>query len=434
MPHDDAPPPHPTDLDDADIIFDEAPAGLLTRRQGPHARALALAGTALLVVVVLIGLFARATSDPGSALTMLLRIPTPTPVETFVPGANVVFFNHGVPWGTLTVDGKPIPTSDMMGGSIAVSRGTHHLVYQARYFPSLRCDFSAPSAPSDTCPLGPIQTDSQMLATYPLARTLELGSTSDHLRDDQRIAIIQTIDALLAKETRTAAIAPGDRYVDGQGRIVTASEPLWLTLGFALGGGNNQNIGGGCLQLCPYENAGPGISFDGQWHTQVTISESWTITDASGQRLTALDYQPSRYAGYVNLGQLQTDVGIQLTPAGWQVNSLQGNELAMAINDAASQTLGQAMSGATVGDPNSGYGMTPLLGINPLDGCVMDVTIGAGATQPTMRLLWRFGMLVTVNVSARKAFPQLPVATTAEQSAATRIEAQASQMQAQGNG
>lgn len=380
-------------------------------------RAFSVAATSLLVVAVLVGLFIHSSSDPGGALATLLRASTPTPDATFVPGANVVYFSDGVPWGTLSVDGKRIPTPDIMGGVILISRGAHHLDYQARYFPSLHCVFSAPRALSDTCPLNTSQQADQFLLDYGLARVLDLGSTGDRLQSDQRDAIIQHANTILAAHRLTAAIAPGDHYLDGQGHVVTATAPLRFTLTLALGGSNSPGFGAGCLLLCTDENQQfSGIAYDGKWHVTMNISPSWAITDASGRPLTAPNYRPAQNNGDA---PIPMEAGIQLTPQGWTIDSL-WNANQQVVSMIAQEGLSQAMSAAPSTLGASGYSESYMIGTNPLDGCVMDVTFSAGL-QVTARVLWRFGALLAMNDTARKAFRQLPVANAAEQAQAARI-------------
>lgn len=377
--------------------------------RGRRGRAATLAATALLVVVVVAGLFARATSDPSSAVATLLRLPTPTPAATFVPGANVIYLSNGAPWGILTLDGKRAPAIYALGFGFSVTRGRHYLVYQARYFPTLRCTFSAPRAQSDTCPLDTTATASQFLRTQGLARVIDLGSTGATLQSDQRIALIQLADALLARQTLTATIAPGDRYLDDQGRLETATAPLHFTMTPTLGVTEAPGVNATCYQFCPDPIFSSGGNLtNGQWLTRLTVTADWAITDASGRRLSGLTYQAGLRYGATN----PVEVGIQLTPSGWRINGLGGITTLLIIN-AAGMMVDRAVSEAGGG----AYGSAILEGQNPLGASVMDVSF-AGQSA---RLLWRFGALLAVDAAAHRLFPQLPVATPAEQALADSI-------------
>jgi len=385
------------------------PLTLLHALRGQQRRVAAVAATTLLVVMVIVGLFAHVTSDPGGALATLLLRATPTPAATFVADANSIYFSNGAPWGTLAIDGKRLPSVDLTGYGVSVTRGTHHLVYQARYFPSLRCTFSAPRAQSDTCPLDTSDATLQFLLSYPLARAIDLGSTSATLQPDQLSALTQLADSMLKAQTLTATIAPGARYLDAQGRIVTASAPLQFQMTQFVGGAEISGPGGACAQFCPdstFSN-GPHPN-DGGWLTMVTITASWSITDTSGRPQTGIDYQ----AGQPFPGTEPTTVSILLTPSGWRLHWLE-DVSGVAVENAAAQSINPAVAEGS----DALHGMSFTLAPNPLDGCVMDVDIG----DQTARVYWRFGVLVAVDASARQEFPNLLVADAEEQTAVANI-------------
>lgn len=377
--------------------------------RGARRRALTLAATTLLVAVVVVGIFVHATSDPRGAVGALLRLSTPTPAATFVPGANVVYFNYGAPWGTLSVDGKRLPQFDLTGNGVAVTRGAHQLVYQARYFPLVRCVFSAPQAPSDTCRLDTSLDANSFLADKALARVIDLGSTGATLQADQRAALIQLATVQLQKQALTATIAPGERYRDDSGHIAVASAPLQFHLTFALSDTTSPVYAQGCTQICPEPTLRYDPSSQGGWMTQVNVAASWAIFDVSGRRLTSAMYQ----AGQTVPLNIPAEVGIQLTPTGWQLDWLDalGDE---AVGDIAMSAENQAESDAGANSNGMSYSLAP----NPLDGCVMDLNGG----NTTARVFWRFGVLLAVNSAARKVFPALPVANAQEQAAVTSIQ------------
>ncbi|HEY7975247.1 MAG TPA: hypothetical protein VID72_07890 [Ktedonobacterales bacterium] len=389
-----------------------APSGMSHALPGAQARAAALAATTLFVVAVCVGLFTHATNDPSGALSTLLRLATPTPAATFFAGANSIYFSNGAPWGTLTIDGKRLPSADLTGYGATVSRGVHQLAYQARYFPSLRCTFSAPRAQSDTCPLDTSDSTSQFLQTYPLARAIDLRSTGATLQPDQRRALTQRADAALAAQSLTATIAPGDRYLDDHGQVATASAPLHFTLTLALDTSAPSGNDTTCYQFCPDPSftSAPAPA-GGGWAMRVIVTANWALTDATGRRLTSPGYQ----AGQPYPSSAPVEVGVQLTPAGWQINALDSLNTQAIETAAGDPVIFQAANGQS-GVNGIAYSLAP----NPLDGCVMDVDVSGY----TARLLWRFGALLTVDGTARHDFPTLPVANAAEQALAARITQQ----------
>lgn len=378
-------------------------------------RALTLGATALLVVVVVVELFTHVASNPGGAMGALLRLPTQTPAATFVPGANVIYFSDGVPWGSLTIDGKRILQADLSGDSIIairglmVTRGAHQLVYQARYFPSVHCVFSAPQAQSDTCRLDTSGDANQfLLDKAPLARVIDLGANITTLQPDQFTAILQLASTQLQAQSATTTIAPGERYLDDHGQVVVASAPLQFAMTLALGyanGVSNPNCAPICLESTLTSD--PALWGD-RWPINVTIAVSWTITDSSGRRLVSSTDQ----GGQIYAAPYSAEAGIQLTSTGWQLTWLD-NVPALAVENAASTAANPAVNQAG----QRSYGMSYMLALNPLNGCVMDVDDGTGS----MRVFWRFGALLAVDRIAHSVLPTLPVANAQEQAAASNI-------------
>ncbi|HEX8731281.1 MAG TPA: hypothetical protein VF725_04385, partial [Ktedonobacterales bacterium] len=249
----------------------------------------------------------------------------------------------------------------------------------------------------------------QFLLDQGLARVIDLGSTGATLQDDQRTALIQQINSQLAEQSAVATIAPGERYLDGQGRIATASAPLTFRMMLALGGSEIPGQGQTCYQLCPDPNFTTGQAPDpSQWTVRVTFDASWAITDASGQRLTPLLYE----AGQPYPQSDPLDINVALTGQGWAISGRADQSANVAAN-AAFAALGNAASAA--GASVNGAGIS--LAMNPLAGCVLSVSLGSGHVN----LLWRFGALFALDTAAQRAFPQLPLAHAAERATANDI-------------
>src|SRR5260370_22095317 len=77
-------------------------------RLSPQARLrrLALSGAAVLLVLLVV--VAGLPALRQDALTLLIA-PTPTPTLRSLPGADTFYFLPPPPWGTLLVDGPPLP-------------------------------------------------------------------------------------------------------------------------------------------------------------------------------------------------------------------------------------------------------------------------------------------------------------------------------------
>lgn len=392
-------------------------------------RVAAIVATALLVVAALVGLFVHATSDPGGAFDTLLQIYTPTPEETFVPGANLIFIMNGVPWGVLTIDGKQIPQDVAIIRGISLTHGSHHLVYQARYFPTLRCAISAPSQPEDSCPIdGPQGESGQFIADHGLARMINLNLTSDKLQADQYSKLVQQVNRMLSAKTYMATIAPGERYMNAQRSLVTASEPLTLHLSlFPLTASDVPAWGSAsCFQLCALADLGNTTDigqYDDQWRVDLQIGERWSLTDANGNTMS-LSYQSMGDTFIQNTLHL----GIKLNATTWSISGLD-HPASDALSDNARMMLLTSVTPQTPSQPTaSPSGFSPIVGANPVEGCVMEMTFydDLSSNVPTKaRVLVRFGAIVALDSAAHNHYPWLPVANAAEQAAASRIQQQA---------
>ncbi|HEX8981411.1 MAG TPA: hypothetical protein VF792_01460, partial [Ktedonobacterales bacterium] len=392
-------------------------------------RVAAVAATALLVVAALVGLFVHATSDPGGAFDTLLQIYTPTPQPTFVPGANQIFIMRGVPWGALTIDGKKVPQNDASVKGILLTYGTHHLVYQARYFPTLRCVISAPSQPDDTCPVDSRQGESgQFIADHGLARMINLNLTSDKLQADQYSKLVQQINRTLSAKTYMATIAPGERYMDAQRSLVTASEPLTLRLSLHTLTASDVPAWGNvsCFQLCALAGLGNTTDigqFDDQWRVDLQIGERWSLTDANGNTMPLI-YQ-SLGDGFI---QNTLHLGIKLNATTWSISGLD-HPASDAISDNASMMLLTSVTPQTPSQPTaSPSGFSPIVGANPVEGCVMELTFydDLSSNVPTKaHVLLRFGAMVALDSAAHNHYPWLPAANSDEEDAANLIVQQA---------
>ncbi len=391
-------------------------------------RVMAMAATALLVVAALVGLFFRATSDPGGAFDTLLQIYTPTPQPTFVPGANQIFIMHGVPWGVLIIDGKKIPQNDASVKGVLLTYGTHHLVYQARYFPTLRCVISAPSQPEDSCPIDSRDGESgQFISDHGLARMINLNLTSDKLQMDQYSALVQQINRMLSAKTYSTTIAPGDHYMTPEGKATTASEPLSITLQLSMARIDSRNatewMGSQCLQFCypPYSSS---FGFpQSDWQVMIGVIERWSITDVQGNT-TVLSYPTTNFG----LTQTLMQLGIQLTGSKWNISGLDqpdrvavtSNAMAMANHTLINQPQSQGSMSVN--------GFSLVLSANPLDGCVIPLMFSSDESSKakiTSRVLWRFGAVVALDDTAHTLYPWLPIASATDQAVANRILQQA---------
>jgi hypothetical protein len=171
----------------------------------------------------MVGLTLPALPQVSSGLGEALH-GTPTPTATLAPYANLVYTEHWVPWGRLTIDGATIPNERLDVGRI-LARGAHILEYRAVPFPSLHCHLGVPASRGDTCPLDP---DFQLPSGLHLAggRAIDLGATPAHLPPDQYQALLTAAESVASRSGALTVVHTGERYVDTNHHVVVATRPL----------------------------------------------------------------------------------------------------------------------------------------------------------------------------------------------------------------
>lgn len=427
--------PTSTGSEDTDVTLRVSAIGAHATAPTPPRRRLSariwtLTATALLVVATLVGLFVHATADPRGALSTLLQFPTPTPAPTIALGSNVVYFANAVPWGKLTIDRTSLSADYLTAHEftgVTLPHGVHHLVYTARDFPTVRCDFSVPASTHDTCPLDTTTGANARGLAIGQARTLDLRATIDQLSPAERDALLTQINADLRAAQLTAAIAPGDRYLDAQGNIATANQPLTLALTLTTHPSlMNDYVPPDCHELCAdLTEVIPGLGADHGWHIQVILYASWSLTDASGQSAGAIDYQRVALApapsGPPLANNIPTPISAQLLPSGWQINGLDGLTAAEG-KTAEESAIDTAVNGVNTG-PYALQGKIIGVGANPLEGSFVDLTLPP--QQPNsaivVSLVWRFGVVFVVDDAGQPIYAQLPHATAAEAAVMTTL-------------
>src|SRR5690242_4435603 len=255
-------------------------AGL--RGRGRQLRGLVVALALLLTALIVL------TSVPTSreALIAALNLPTPVPTATLPTGADLIVFTHDVPWGELTIDGKPraAPRPARQNGiPYSLARGQHSVAFRATPFPTLRCRVSVPAAQGDTCPLATNQQD-QGNPFLNTVRTIDLGAVPSQLSPTDRASLITATNRLLASQQSTTTLQPGEHYLTIDGAPTTAQQPLQAALISTLATPSVGNVivgGGQCAPFCDDGFGGPG-TLAGSWPVLAQVSTTWSYTFADG--------------------------------------------------------------------------------------------------------------------------------------------------------
>jgi len=376
----------------------------IARRISPRRRR-ALAGIALALAVVT----ALALRQYGGSL-----VPPPTIAPTLRPSAAVTFYiANGASWGALRLNGHAVPTGTLPAylAPLTLPYGASVLTYTAAPYPTLRCVISAPASPHDTCPL-----ITAYAAHYPIhattdGRIVDLRATVTNLPAAAFSALEQATDGALASLRATNAqggsysatqLAPGDHYLDAQGRTQIATQALNATLQFTLASAT-PGYSIDCRVFCPIA-ASPDL--------MAPITPSWLYTPTGSHTLATrgLYLAPSRANGGSD-GQQFLEIAFTWDGA-WRVT----------ITSYAVLSVGQGIcsDGALAllsFVKNVNFSDIQTLGVGDAQGCAYSIpppsTLGTPKSTAAL-YLFRCGVVLAANAAAHMRAPSLPVAAPDE--------------------
>jgi hypothetical protein len=393
-------------------------ASRLTRR-GKLVRMTTTWGAVLLACALI------AASSPAlrGMLGSFLHVAMPTGYAATAPGSETIYFEHAVPWGKLTIDGRKIPPpTDTTTDSVTVAPGKHTLVYDAPPFATLLCHFQVPITAQDDCPLefAPPQS-AQQRDLY--VRIVNLGATPDRLPARQTAALSEVIDTALGSLASQTYIPAGTRYLAADGGPATTTDRYVATLVFRL----NEDphivvpyLPGGflCSQICYLgdEYLGDVSGAPGGWGILALVHVTWNYAGSQGMALVQGAPSSPVPDGSVAL----VTVGVTWDGS-WHAMAVSGeNQFGMSpICEIANNLLP-----TTLATGSNLYTVTlkEIPARTAADGCLLTVQVNHGATPgPTALVIYRFGVLFAVNDEAHLLYPQLPPATPNDRSIAEDI-------------
>lgn len=406
------------------------------RTRTPRRRLLVTGGCAIALTLAIAGLLLSTQRDPHAALATLLGIPSPTPTATLAPGAPVFLVAHRVPWGVLTIDGKPNDAFDIeqaidgdplnTPASFLLSRGRHSVVYVAPPFTTLHCTVSVPSAAHDTCPL--VVPDAQLQHfVVGNARILDLGATLDRLPAQPLADLDAAAAAAIGVSTPAVTAHAGDHYLGTDLQTHVLAQDTRVSLfrqPWQAGPPDGQS---GCQFLCPgfAGSASPSTV----WPLTAEVREGYHYAPlAAGAPPLAdgpLAWRPDTLKQQAAALAFLDSVPLDVTWDGaWHVTVETTNGQPL-VCQAATTVLSNYATGS--GPVNAVPQFQPLPAANQANGCAIgfqtfkpDGTKGASGA-----LLYRFGALLTTDATSSGLFPDLPPANGAEQALARQILAQA---------
>jgi hypothetical protein len=407
-----------------------------------HTRAQRFWRTGSIVAILTAFLLAALLLPSGNREAVLSRLTPPTPTTTPIPqpSDDAFLWEHSVPWGQLLIDGKPGPI--VSGAPVAqdtqrfpedvafyLGRGPHTLEYHADGFPTLQCTVTVPHSRDDTCLL-----DRQVsYGDMPLLRVLDLQATIDRLSSSDTKALIQATEEQLvtaASALPAGTLRVGDHYMDAQGQVrqlTAADAPLTMTPQFHLTASTTTNDGTTCVTLCTGTGFGMPYTAKG-WSLIAPVKLNWRYTSQDGQ--VALDEGPSALLPAVR-SVLVHVVATSTAPGRWQIEVQQwpwlpdGRQIDPVLcptADAYQQFVAVTSDRGMIGDGQVQWtyeASTAEMGCL-LAGSDRDNSTGK-PSSPIALLLYRAGVLLTVNDQARTWYPMLPEVSAHERALAQAV-------------
>lgn len=327
-------------------------------------------------------------------------------------GVETIYYENGVPWGTLSLDGRAVyRSSSQLFGMLQAAKGQHILTYSDPPFAPLRCRFTVPLSLSDTCPLE-IAPPSNAAANSLFVRVVNLGATPDALPKDSFQQLVSATNIALHGMLSASLLLPGSQYLDAHGHPAVAMQPLLATLSFHINTDPSvvapylpgQHL---CSQVC---FLGEGSRITGAWGLLAMAQVSWSYATPNGA--TVISDAPA--------GPLTGSSTVLVTLAaswrnGWHVvaEPLEDQFGASPICDVA-QALMPPVTTHEAAEPS--YSQRQLPAMNAADGCLIITQLNRpGNNAGPAYVLYRFGVLVAVNDEAHALYPSLPSAAAYEQ-------------------
>lgn len=392
-----------------------AVADALARHATPTRRRLVGSALAVIGVALVLALALREYSAATQGATTGYTITPQVPADT------LVYFKDPAPWGVLRIDGSAADLESLLiqHFPLHLRPGATRLDYSAPPYPALHCVISNPHARGDTCPLITNYAPQDPVQTPDEGRLIDLRANLNRLPATQFAALEQATEGALATLATSAIaefspsvqLAPGDHYLNTQGRVSVTTQPLRATLQLTFDRAALVNTyptsGSPCRVFCVF-------GADGALQAPVTPTWVYTPVGANSPAIEGPFVQPSN-ANVPNSGDgfLQIDVSWK---NGWHVSMEPYYVLGMgqSLCNNGILALGLSVNGADLGGAQ-------MLGVGDANGCAyiiqpQSTPVATGA--PAALYYLRCGVLLAVNAAAQRWAPSLPVASPAEAQAA----------------
>ncbi len=412
----------------------EHASGILRVSRQPRRFLTCYAGRRVILVSLVLAIILLVLDNTFAISDKIISVVFPTTQN--VAATNLFYFQTLADWGTVWVDGhelSDLPTVQI-DPPIQLARGVHQIVWHTAPFRTMACQLVVPAtkSTSQSCPtsleLSPNTfNQAALLVSPPTSFSLKLLPVAQ-----QQVlirAVQQQLDSLQAADT----IQSGERYLLKQA-VVEATQTLRASQRFLLdtdtsAPGQCQGItlgsvkdaacfisGRDCRLFCTLQWPADGpLANQPRWDIAAIVHPTWTYTPLATQQKPQGTQETSEQEQFVTL-RISWQHGVWLVASHRQGDS--------SFDDPNCTTTISTI------DQGSDYQISAqshwayISGSSRAQGCVA-VTQTDAATQKAdfvaEVLLRRFGVLLAVNATAIKQWPQLPEASPAEQRLAQQI-------------
>jgi hypothetical protein len=356
------------------------------------------------------------------------HLPIPPGPAPLARGADIFLLADTVPWGELSIDGHSASTLGIAlewpyaGAQIptfALAPGAHEVVYRADPFYPLRCEVSVPATMTDTCPL--LSAGNSPLVPPPGSRILDARALPAYLPTPAFVALEEAVQARLSAWTGATPLARGDHYLSADRQVVVATQSAQATLDYQVNHDAREALptfNGPCVSLCALSPARTQLDAD-DWRLVVNVSASWRYMLADGQVIYA-PAAPTESDAHALLPMM-----VRWTEQ-WRVDMPPDEALVDAPTcQVAHNILGHLSESVGALDALATGFWGTYVATPAASGCL--IVVGRAidpAGQPigkTIQALYRFGVVLAVNITTQQAFGQLPRGTASELALASHL-------------
>jgi hypothetical protein len=390
-----------------------------------------MARVAALICLLIVALAPLLAVTPAASRTFAawVGLPTPPRPTPLPPGVGLFLLANTVPWGELEIDahaaarlgialqwpygGNQIPT-------FSLAPGSHELVYRAAPFAPLRCRVSVPAAPTDTCPLLPLDSNSPLFLPAN-SRVLDARAVPQRLPPAAFTALSSVVEQQLEAWSGTAQLTPGDHYLAADGHVATAKYSAQATVRYQINQDAREQaptFNGGCVSLCAFSVARTQLDAE-DWRLLANVVASWQYVQANGQVIVApatpvdsdahaLVPVTVRWSGRWSVDEPPAEALVDAPPC-----QVAHNLLGRLFSNGDSPVVLANGSWGTYAAPPAATGCLIVFGrsMSPTGQPIGD----------TIQTLYRFGVLLAVNSGAMQAFAHLALAAPSEQALARQL-------------